>query len=739
MAYKFRSTLAGLFFLWILSGGDVGLASDSSWRWIHRAFAPSSRRHRDAKVLDTVLQESAANEAGRPIKWVQRAMAPTSSSPFPGFSPSAIHQLRPGAETPKSGRKLSRVSVDVPDAAHPFFGCDEVVSAGRIRGGVAAFVLNGPLVIEGKSSRLCMHKPSLRASKSKMVFDGFGDAAVWAGQTISLMHQRSKTTLQASTSVLSQPSNTLETIKAGVLGFSTALSNASKTENDELSSMMLQSGPPSLRAYTETEEHGDPAESRVKSTTKIHESSDPIHFLGSLNSLVVNFVSSLHLPVSVRHVSGILDLFSSWQKLDSLQSTIERRQESVDELVWGKDAKSYQGQQSEEAFLFWTGKSFSRVIHNLSQVQKAYSDSATWLYSRAVELDPRHVPWIVAGASQATMDKLNELNSKLAELIESEIYHLFNRFDRELMGLKRQSQPERANPPSCMVMSASGEAQLLKYGSAIPQLLYDSNENHRMFDAPMMVALDTDEDGNLYLGTPESNRGTPLPLASDVFWMRQMASYANEVSSGSRSDASEDDEPRPVTVAAVTLPVNSNGDVLVTQRAFRGMYDGMWVFPGGHVDGGEALSAAAVREVLEETGLRVVKDSLRPLAVWEGAVTSKKRQFCVVFFAADVSGNSENMFLQTKEVHRAAWIPADLLPRMLDTHVLHENELEGCAVVGNEQESTKIKLSELQKGLGEGHKFALRAYLESRKEDNSLNQDLFMESSDDYSSSYRSI
>ncbi|EKX51143.1 hypothetical protein GUITHDRAFT_150998 [Guillardia theta CCMP2712] len=218
-----------------------------------------------------------------------------------------------------------------------------------------------------------------------------------------------------------------------------------------------------------------------------------------------------------------------------------------------------------------------------------------------------------------------------------------------------------------------------------------------------------------------------------------MASYANEVSSGSRANGSEDEEPGPVTVAAVTLPVNSNGDVLVTQRAFRGMYDGMWVFPGGHVDGGEALSAAAVREVLEETGLRVVKDSLRPLAVWEGTVTSKKRQFCVVFFAADVSGNSENMYLQTKEVHRATWIPADLLPRMLDTHVLHENELEGCAVVGNEQESTKIKLSELQKGLGEGHKFALRAYLESRKVETPLNQDPFLDSSDDYSSSYRSI
>ncbi len=52
------------------------------------------------------------------------------------------------------------------------------------------------------------------------------------------------------------------------------------------------------------------------------------------------------------------------------------------------------------------------------------------------------------------------------------------------------------------------------------------------------------------------------------------------------------------------------------------------------MDGGETLSKAAVREVLEETGITVSKESLRPIAVWEGTVTSRRRQFCVVFFAA---------------------------------------------------------------------------------------------------------
>ncbi len=62
---------------------------------------------------------------------------------------------------------------------------------------------------------------------------------------------------------------------------------------------------------------------------------------------------------------------------------------------------------------------------------------------------------------------------------------------------------------------------------------------------------------------------------------------------------------------------------LVTQRANKGntgTYNNIWVFPGGIVEKGEGLRTAAVRELLEETGITVEERSLCPIALWQAAV-----------------------------------------------------------------------------------------------------------------------
>jgi ADP-ribose pyrophosphatase YjhB (NUDIX family) len=56
-------------------------------------------------------------------------------------------------------------------------------------------------------------------------------------------------------------------------------------------------------------------------------------------------------------------------------------------------------------------------------------------------------------------------------------------------------------------------------------------------------------------------------------------------------------------VVAGTIPMQ-DGRILLTRRAIHPAH-GRWTFPGGYVDWGEAVDAAALRETWEETGLTV--------------------------------------------------------------------------------------------------------------------------------------
>lgn len=57
-------------------------------------------------------------------------------------------------------------------------------------------------------------------------------------------------------------------------------------------------------------------------------------------------------------------------------------------------------------------------------------------------------------------------------------------------------------------------------------------------------------------------------------------------------------------ILAVSAAIIRDGQVLVVQRA-NGPALGLWTMPGGVVESGETLNEALVREVLEETALKV--------------------------------------------------------------------------------------------------------------------------------------
>lgn len=70
---------------------------------------------------------------------------------------------------------------------------------------------------------------------------------------------------------------------------------------------------------------------------------------------------------------------------------------------------------------------------------------------------------------------------------------------------------------------------------------------------------------------------------------------------------------RLLLVAAAAI-LDSSGRVLITQRPQHKQLGGLWEFPGGKVEPGEAPEHALVRELKEELDLTVEPDALDPFA-----------------------------------------------------------------------------------------------------------------------------
>lgn len=117
---------------------------------------------------------------------------------------------------------------------------------------------------------------------------------------------------------------------------------------------------------------------------------------------------------------------------------------------------------------------------------------------------------------------------------------------------------------------------------------------------------------------------------------------------------------RIVVAAAV---IEREGRILLTQRMPKGHLAGLWEFPGGKVEPGEAPTATVVRECREECGIEI-----EPVDIFE--VTSHaypERDVLLLFYACRlVSGEVQHLevadhaWCLPKEISRYALPPADV-------------------------------------------------------------------------------
>lgn len=112
------------------------------------------------------------------------------------------------------------------------------------------------------------------------------------------------------------------------------------------------------------------------------------------------------------------------------------------------------------------------------------------------------------------------------------------------------------------------------------------------------------------------------------------------------------------TVGALVF--SSNNDVLLVQPA---ILNGLWAIPGGHVECGETITRAVIREVKEETGLDIfdVRFIAFQECIFDAAFSEKKHYLFFDFFcrtnSSDVVLNGEHTGFQWVTVTEALDLP----------------------------------------------------------------------------------
>jgi A/G-specific adenine glycosylase len=115
------------------------------------------------------------------------------------------------------------------------------------------------------------------------------------------------------------------------------------------------------------------------------------------------------------------------------------------------------------------------------------------------------------------------------------------------------------------------------------------------------------------------------PACGGCPWRGHCAAYAaGDPAAYPVKDASR---PLPFQVIGVGVVLNDAGEVLIDQRLPEGLLGGLWEFPGGKQEPGEAIEATIARELREELAIEAAVGE--ELITLEHAYSHKKLRFVV--------------------------------------------------------------------------------------------------------------
>jgi 8-oxo-dGTP pyrophosphatase MutT (NUDIX family) len=124
-------------------------------------------------------------------------------------------------------------------------------------------------------------------------------------------------------------------------------------------------------------------------------------------------------------------------------------------------------------------------------------------------------------------------------------------------------------------------------------------------------------------------------------------------------------------VAAVYVLLLKGEQVLLLRRYNTGYEDGNYSLIAGHLDGGEEVVAAAMREAAEEAGISLDPSSVEVIGVMHRRSDDERTEFFVT--VERWSGKIQN--LEPEKCDDLTWFPVNQLPSNIIPHVREAIEL----------------------------------------------------------------
>jgi mutator protein MutT len=118
--------------------------------------------------------------------------------------------------------------------------------------------------------------------------------------------------------------------------------------------------------------------------------------------------------------------------------------------------------------------------------------------------------------------------------------------------------------------------------------------------------------------------------------------------------------PRYQTIVDAMLILVRDGQVLLAQRQGTGYADGCWNLPSGHLEEGETIDQAVIREAREEIGLTLHPADLRFVHMCHFRNPEGQARMGAFFEVTSWEGEPYNA--EPHKCARIAWFPLDELP-----------------------------------------------------------------------------